>query len=72
MEDFLKKNIWCDLKHPAGFSGPEKNIVSRSRKRISIGRFRITQFLNNQVAYSLQKPVQRKFTRSRMIVEIGF
>jgi len=48
MEDHII-NICYDPKHSTGFSGPKNYIKS------FIDRFKITQYLNNQNAYSLQK-----------------
>ena len=48
MEDHIM-NICYDPKHSTGFSGPKNYIKS------FINRFTITQFLNNQNAYSLLK-----------------
>lgn len=64
------ENIWSDPKHPAAFSGPQKLYqIVKSEGKFKLGLRTITQFLSNLDAYSLQKRVQRRFKRSRIIVE---
>ena len=69
-EEQYLKNIWSDPKHPAAFSGPDKlyQFVKRDGK-FKIGLHAINTFLSSVEAYSLQKRVQRKFKRSRVLVE---
>ncbi|KAJ8319639.1 hypothetical protein KUTeg_002819 [Tegillarca granosa] len=68
-QDYLKA-IWTDPSHPGSFAGPHKLYkIVRKEGKFNIGLKRIRQFLSDQDAYSLQKRVQRKFPRNRVIVE---
>lgn len=68
-EDYLK-TIYFDAQHPASFAGPQKLywVVKREGK-YNIGMHRIRQFLHNQEAYSLHKPVRRRFQRNHVVSE---
>ncbi|KAJ8321130.1 hypothetical protein KUTeg_001325, partial [Tegillarca granosa] len=66
-QDYLKA-IWTDPSHPGSFAGPHKLYkIVRKEGKFNIGLKRIRQFLSDQDAYSLQKRVQRKFPRNRVI-----
>ena len=66
-EDYLK-TIYYDPKHPASFAGPQKLYkVVKEEGKYNIGMHRIRQFLHNQEAYSLHKPVRRRFQRNHVV-----
>uniref|UniRef100_A0A8W8MME9 Uncharacterized protein n=1 Tax=Magallana gigas TaxID=29159 RepID=A0A8W8MME9_MAGGI len=56
--------------NPAAFAGPNKlyEIVKKEGK-FKIGLGKIKQFLNNEDAYSLYKPIRRTFPRSKVVVD---
>ena len=60
--------IYFDPKHPASFSGPRKvySIVRRAGYHPTFNF--IKQWLQDQEAYSIHKPVRRKFGRNRIVV----
>jgi hypothetical protein len=63
------ESIYYDVKHPASYAGPKKLYrVVKKEGKFDIGQHRIRQWLQNQEAYSLQRPVRRKFKRNRVIV----
>jgi hypothetical protein len=66
-KDYLKE-IYYDIEHPAAFSGPDKlyKIVKKEGHH-KIGKYKINKWLQDQDAYSLQKPVRYKFKRNRVI-----
>ena len=68
METYLRK-IYYNPKNPGSFSGPIKlyNIVKKEGK-YDISLQQIRKWLQNQDAYSLQRPVKRKFKRNKVIV----
>ena len=55
MEEDLKK-IWYDPAHPAGFGGPSK-LAKASGKTLK----QVRKWLKGQIAYTLNRPVRRKF-----------
>ena len=66
-EDYLKA-IYYDPQHPASFAGPQKLYkVVQGEGKYNIGMHRIRKFLHNQDAYSLHKPVRRRFQRNHVI-----
>jgi len=66
-EDYLKK-IYYDPKHPASFAGPQKLYrVVKEDGKYDIGMHRIRKFLHIQEAYSLHKPVRRRFQRNHVV-----
>ena len=66
-EDYLK-SIYYDPAHPASFAGPQKLYkVVQAEGKYNIGMFRIKKFLHNQDAYSLHKPVRRRFQRNHVV-----
>ncbi|XP_033728981.1 uncharacterized protein LOC117318091 [Pecten maximus] len=68
-EDYLNR-IWYDTKHPGSFAGPKKLYqVVRKEGKVKIGIRRITQWLQDQDAYSLQKDLITKFKKNRVVVE---
>jgi hypothetical protein len=63
-------SIYFDPAHPGSFAGPEKlHRVVKKEGQFDIGQHRIQQWLQNQEAYSLQKPVKRRFKRNRVIAD---
>lgn len=66
-EDYLK-TIYYDPAHPASFAGPQKlyKVVQREGQ-YKIGMHKIRRFLHNQEAYSLHKPVRRRFQRNHVV-----
>lgn len=68
MDAYLRK-IYYNPKNTGSFSGPTKlyNIVKKEGKH-NISLNEIRKWLQNQDAYSLQRPVKRKFKRTRVIV----
>lgn len=68
-KDYLKK-IYYSPGNPAAFAGPNKlyEIVKKEGK-FKIGLGKIKQFLNNEDAYSLYKPIRRTFPRSKVVVD---
>lgn len=66
-KDYLH-SIWTDPKHAGSFAGPEKLYqIVRKEGKYKIGLHRIRQFLSDQDSYALQKRVQTKFKRNRVI-----
>lgn len=66
-ENYLK-SIYYDPAHPASFAGPQKLYkVVKQEGEYDIGMYRIRKFLSNQEAYSLHKPVRRRFQRNHVI-----
>ena len=66
-EDYLK-NIYYDPEHPASFAGPQKLYKAvKADGKYEIGLQRIRKFLHNQEAYSLHKPVRRRFQRNHVV-----
>lgn len=67
LASYLKK-IYFDPGHPASFSGPRK-VYNLVRKAGYSPSFRyIKQWVQDQEAYSIHKPVRRKFQRNRVVV----
>lgn len=65
--DYLKK-IYYDPSHPGSFAGPQKVYkVVKDEGKYNIGIHRIRNFLHNQEAYSLHKPVRRRIKRNHVI-----
>jgi len=68
-QEYLE-TIWSDPKYSAAFSGPQKLYQwVKKEGKYKIGLATIRQFLADKDAYSLQKRVQRKFKRRRVIVQ---
>ncbi|XP_053392046.1 uncharacterized protein LOC128554760 [Mercenaria mercenaria] len=62
------KRIDFDPSHPASFSGPQKLYKAvKEEGKYFIGMHRIRKFLHNQEAYSLHKPVRRRFQRNHVV-----
>ena len=59
--------IYFKPRNPAAFAGPIKLHKILQREGYTVGVHRIRQWLQDQDAYSLQKPVRRKFKRNRVI-----
>ena len=68
-KDYLA-DIYYDPKNPAAYVGPIKlhQIVKKEGKFI-IGLHKIKQWLQDQDAYSLQRPLRRKFRRNRVVAD---
>jgi hypothetical protein len=68
-EEYLK-NIYYDPAHPGSFQGPDKLYDAVKKEDLfSISKQQIKQWLQNQVSFSVNKPVNRTFKRARVIVE---
>lgn len=53
---------------PVAFAGPEKLYQAvKLEGKYKIGRQKIKQFLNNEDAYSLYKPIRKTFPRSKVV-----
>ena len=59
--------IYFEPRHPAAFAGPKKLHKILKNDGYTVGVHKIRQWLQDQDAYSLQKPVRRKFKRNRVI-----
>ena len=59
--------IYFKPRNPAAFAGPIKLHKILQREGYTVGVHRIRQWLQDQDAYSLQKPLRRKFKRNRVI-----
>ncbi|XP_033726786.1 uncharacterized protein LOC117316354 [Pecten maximus] len=62
--EYLRK-FYYNLDNPAAYSGPRK-LFQALKGSYSYGQ--IKQFLQNEDAYSLQKPVRHKYRRQQVIV----
>ena len=64
------KEIYFNPDHPGSFEGIDKlyKIVKKEGK-FQISKEKIRHWLQNQISYSLNKPVKRNFKRGRVIVE---
>ena len=72
MADWKKylTEIYYDANHPASFAGPTKLYqIVKQEGRYNIGLHRIKQWLQDQDAYSLQRPLRYKFRRNRVVVD---
>ena len=66
-EDYLKR-IYYSPGHPGSFAGPQKLYkVVQEEGKYKIGIHKIRNFLHKQEAYSLHKPVRRRFRRNHVI-----
>ncbi|XP_041350819.1 uncharacterized protein LOC121369811 [Gigantopelta aegis] len=67
-EDYLK-DIYYDPTNPASFSVSDKlyRYVRRAVKYV-ISKNNIRKWLQRQEAYSLQRPIRRKFARNKIVV----
>ena len=68
-EDYLE-NVYYNTAHAGSFSGPDKlyRYVKKAGKYV-ISKHRIRKWLQRQEAYSLQRPLRRKFKRNRVITK---
>lgn len=66
-QEYLE-SIYFNPLHPGAFSGPAKlyKVVKREKKHV-ISLNNIKQWLQDQDAYSLQKPVRYKFKRNKVV-----
>ena len=67
-EDYLS-TIYYDPAHPASFAGPNKlfqEVKKEGRFNISLNRIR--KWLQSQEVYSIHRPLRRKFSSNRVIV----
>lgn len=63
-------DIYYDPGHKGSFLGAQKLYdIIREEKLFNISLEQVTQWLNNQHTYSINKPVERKFKRNRVIVK---
>ena len=60
------EQIYFQPRHPAAFAGPKKLHKILKKEGYTVGVHRIRNWLQNQDAYSLQKPVRRNFKRNRV------
>lgn len=63
------KNIYYSPSHPASFQGIDKIYdIVKEEKLYHISRKQVEQWLHDQHSFSINKPVLRKFKRSRVLV----
>ena len=70
MADWKKylKDIYFNPTNPGAFAGPEKLYrIVKQENAYKISRSKIKQWLQDQDAFSLSKPIKRKFKRNRII-----
>ena len=60
------KNIYENPEHEAGFAGIDQ--LYRAVKHLGITKKRVTDFLQTQSTYSVNKPLDRVFDRPRIVV----
>ena len=66
-EDYLK-SIYYDPKHEGSFTGPKKlHRIIKKTGRFDISIHKIRKWIQSQEPYSMQRAVQRQFTRNRVI-----
>ena len=62
------KSIYFDPLHPAAFAGPKKlHQVVKELGHKNISQKDIRQFLQDEDAFSLQRPLSYKFKRNRVV-----
>ena len=65
-EEYLKA-IYFNPSHPGAFAGPEKLHRISKNDGYNISRYKIKQWLQNQDAYSLQRPIRYKIKSNRIV-----
>ena len=66
MEKILE-NIYLNPKHPSSFSSVEKLYKAARAENSNITRKFVRDWLSGQDSYTLNKPIRRKYKRSRLI-----
>jgi len=61
------QNKYFDTSSPISFSGPTKVFTYMRRKGYKVGLHKIKRWLQDQDAYSLQRPLRHNFRRNRVI-----
>ena len=61
------QTVYFNPQNPAAFAGPDKVQKVLKRAGFNVGKHRIRKWLQDQDAYSLQKPIQTTFRRARVI-----
>jgi len=61
------ENKYFDTSSPISFSGPMKIYLYLKKIGFKVGLHKIRRWLQDQDAYSLQKPLRHKFKRRRVI-----
>lgn len=61
------ENKYFDTKSPISFSGPTKIYWYLKKRGYKVGVHRIRRWIQDQDAYSLQRPLRHKFKRRRVI-----
>lgn len=65
----LLQEIYYNPRHPASFSGVEALYRAvKENGKISASRANIKKWLENQLTYTLHKPIRRRFPRGRVLV----
>ena len=68
LEEYLH-DIYFDPNNPASFSGPDKLYRYTQRKgKHDISHIKMRKWLQQQEAYSLQKPILKRFKKNRIMV----
>ena len=67
-EEFLS-SIYFDPRHPSSFAGPSKLYQEvKKHGRFNVLLSKIKQWVQNQNAYSVHRPLRHKFIRNKVIV----
>ena len=65
-KEYLESKYF-DTTNPISFSGPTKVHIDLKRRGYNVGLHKIKRWLQDQDAYSLQRPLRHKFKRNRVI-----
>jgi len=68
MEKVLS-NTYYNLKNESAFSGKENVYLAAKKKIPNLKRKHVDEWFEKQLTYTLQKPVQRNFSRLKTIVK---
>ena len=67
MDDYLA-SVYYDPKRSGGFGGVDRLYKDVKKGKLNISRTKIKEWLMKQDAYTLRKPIRRRFKRNRVIV----
>ena len=59
--------IYFNPKHPSAFSGPKKVYKTLLKKNVRVTLPQVEEWVQNQDAYSLLRPVRYRFSRQRIV-----
>ena len=62
-------NLYYNPKNEASFSGIDKLYIAAKRIHNQIKREDVKNWLQNQLVYSLHKPIRKKFRRNPVVAE---